>query len=93
MVRGCQRKVIFLKNCESELFSEAYFIINDKANAQTRGEDDMVAEANRIVGENLTMGKKPSPIENLPTPVRFILRHSPAFLLGAFLSALLFIIF
>ena len=24
MVRGCQRKVIFLKNTESKIFSEAY---------------------------------------------------------------------
>ncbi len=93
MVRGCQRKVIFLKNCESELFSEAYFIIDEKAYSSERGENDMIAEANRIVEENLTMGKKTTPLEKLPIPVRFILRHSPAFLLGAFSCALIFLIF
>lgn len=93
MVRGCQRKVIFLKNCESEFFSEAYFIIDEKAYSSRRSEDDMIAEANRIVEENLTMGKKCEPFDKLPTPVRFILRHSPAFLLGAFSCAVLFLIF
>lgn len=93
MVKGCQRKVIFLKNCESELFSEAYFIVNEKAYSPQRSEDDMIAEANRIVEENLTMGKKTTPLEKLPTPVRFVLRHCPAFLLGAFTCAFLFLIF
>ena len=93
MVRGCQRKVIFLKNCESELFSEAYFIIDEKAHSITKCENDMIAEANRIVGENLNVGKKSSPIERAPAPVKFIFKHTPAFLAGMIFCALLFFIF
>ncbi len=47
MLKGCQRKVIVIKNPGSELFEEAYFIVKplDKA----RKESDFLAEANRII--------------------------------------------
>ena len=47
MLKGCQRKVIVIKNPGSELFEEAYFIVKplDKA----KKESDFLAEANRII--------------------------------------------
>lgn len=81
MVRGCQRKVIFLKNTESEIFSEAYFIVDGRS--REVGEADMVREANRIIENNLTAGA--SAIRGkggFRRAMGAIIRGIPAFLLG-----------
>ncbi|MBR2972082.1 MAG: hypothetical protein IKC61_04050 [Clostridia bacterium] len=49
MVRGCQKKIIYLKNTGSEVFDEAYFIVKDNTKCDVMGECDMVEEANRIL--------------------------------------------
>ena len=49
MVRGCEKKVVFLKNTGSEFFEEAYFVLHSACESQ--GGDDMIAEANRIISE------------------------------------------
>lgn len=86
MVRGCQRKVIFLKSTESEIFSEAYFIVDEKATSTS--EADMVREANRIIDENLahttTRGERRRGIGRI---MGAILRGIPAFLIGAGIAA------
>ncbi len=51
--KGAQRRMIFLKNTGSELFESAYFILNENAAVERAGEDDMIREANRIVGANM----------------------------------------
>ena len=82
MVRGCQRKVIFLKNTESKIFSEAYFIVDDRA--RDASESDMVREANRIIDENLAhttvSGERQRGVGRI---LGAILRGIPAFLIGA----------
>ena len=52
MVKGCERRIIHLKNTGSEMFEEAYFILNDKYRREEKC-GDMVKEANRIIEENL----------------------------------------
>lgn len=53
MFKGCQRKIIMLKNTGSGIFDEAYFVIKESAAASMRvSENDMIAEANRILNEN-----------------------------------------
>ena len=47
MIKGCQKKIVFLKDTESELFEEAYFVL--KPTATSKGEEDIVLEATRIV--------------------------------------------
>ena len=48
--KGCYRNMIVLKNTGSDLFEEAYFIINDsKAKNKTATENDMIYEANKII--------------------------------------------
>lgn len=49
--KGCEKRMIMIKNTGSELFEEAYFILNSKTTATTTS-DDMIKEANRIVDEN-----------------------------------------
>jgi hypothetical protein len=51
MVRGCQKKIIYLKNTGSEVFEEAYFLISDKGDTESIDEDDMIEEAGRILDE------------------------------------------
>ena len=51
MVRGCQKKIIYLKNTESGVFDEAYFVVSDSALSSDIDECDMVEEANRILDE------------------------------------------
>ena len=48
-MRGCQKKVIFLKNTGSSLFDEAYFIISREGEKENIGENNMIVEANRII--------------------------------------------
>ncbi|MBE6622393.1 MAG: hypothetical protein E7630_05540 [Ruminococcaceae bacterium] len=52
MIKGTHRHMVILKNTESPLFEEAYFILRDRAEPNDRP-DDMVAEANRIIAANV----------------------------------------
>lgn len=81
MVRGCQRKVIFLKNTESDIFSEAYFIVDERR--PDICEADMIREANRIIEENLARaangGARKKGVARI---ARTLLVSIPAFILG-----------
>ncbi len=52
MVRGYQKRVIFLKNTGSKIFDEAYFVLSDDTSSQGVGEDSMIEEANRILADS-----------------------------------------
>lgn len=52
-MKGCQKKVIFIKNTGSRMFDEAYFIISRKSEDSRIEQDDMVLEANRIIDDSL----------------------------------------
>ena len=53
MVRGCQKKIIYLKNTRSDIFDEAYFVIKEDMIERMPADDtDMVKEASRIIDEN-----------------------------------------
>ena len=93
MVRGCQRKVIFLKNTESKIFSEAYFIVGDKATDIC--EADMIREANRIIEENLARGAserfgRKRGISRLFTA---LVKGIPAFILGGAIATVICLVF
>ena len=50
MVRGCQRKIYVVKNPESPLFEEAYFILKQNLPRKTEvSPNEMAEEAKRIV--------------------------------------------
>lgn len=51
MIKGCQKRVLWVKNIESECFDGAFFIVSDKSTDKPRTETSMVAEANRIISE------------------------------------------
>ena len=52
-MRGYQKKVIYLKNMESDLFEEAYFVIKDSIVGSQGTTESLVDEANRIIKENI----------------------------------------
>ncbi len=61
LYKGCEKRMIKVKNTGSELFEEAYFILNNKNSARV-SHTDMIKEANRLVSENtiaLPIPKKP----------------------------------
>jgi hypothetical protein len=94
MVRGCQRRVIFLKNTNSRVFSEAYFIIDDRTITRGMSEADMVTEANRIINESLAARADISePRTTVSRALNFVLRHLPAFLIGVGCTLLFTFIF
>ncbi len=49
-MRGYQKRVVFLKNPESDIFEEAYFII--KGDIGEPVSDEIVSEACRIINKN-----------------------------------------
>ncbi|MBQ4562807.1 MAG: hypothetical protein IJA55_10815 [Clostridia bacterium] len=49
--KGCEKRMIMLKNTGSDLFEEAYFILSNKKNMGL-SRNDMIKEANRIISEN-----------------------------------------
>ena len=55
MIKGAQRRVIVVKMADSRVFEEAYFVMRGE---QTACGGDMVAEANRIIEENLPVAQK-----------------------------------
>lgn len=48
--KGCQKKMILLRDPSGSFFEEAYFILRDDLPPHT-AETDMVREANRIIHE------------------------------------------
>ncbi len=57
MIKGCQKKIIHLKNTESPYFEEAYFILRDDDSAKV-SENDMIKEALRIAESTCAFPKK-----------------------------------
>lgn len=81
-LKGTEKRIICLKSSDSRLFCEAFFVLRE--DAAVGGESDMLAEANRILDEHLFVS---------PKRRARILSLSLAFLLGAALAALLFLLF
>ena len=55
--KGCEKRMIMLKNTGSDLFEEAYFILNTKRSSQV-STCDMIKEANRIIADNQMIPKR-----------------------------------
>ena len=80
MLRGCQKKVIHLKNTESDIFDEAIFLVSDTVRENLRDED-FIKEANRIISENVIQREKREKI-NIKLGLVFFLLGALAFGLG-----------
>ena len=58
MLGGCQRKMFYIKDTKSRLFCEAYFILRDGADMSYVCENDLAAEADRILREKFPSKKR-----------------------------------
>ena len=85
MVRGYQRRMVFLKNTGSKIFDEAYFVLSEEASALSVGKDDMIEEAKRIVEENLISKDTPSK-KGFRGVFFYLLKRLPFVFLGALIA-------
>ena len=63
MIKGCEKRVVWLRNTDSEVFDQAYFILSDAAYEKKKSEGDIVSEAKRIIGQAPISGwwEEPTP--------------------------------
>ncbi|MBE6615888.1 MAG: hypothetical protein E7631_11370 [Ruminococcaceae bacterium] len=78
MIRGCQKRVYYLKNPNSPLFAEAYFILKGEKTPAPK-ETEMAEEARRIV-ENF---ENPGSRKPYPSPPFCAGQKIGAFMVGA----------
>ncbi len=54
MLKGCQKRVIWVRNTDSKWFDEAYFILSENTLNEKKApsESDMLREANRIIAQS-----------------------------------------
>ncbi len=84
MIRGCEKRIYYLKNTDSELFDEAYLILRRGVGASCATPRELEREAMRIVRG----GDDERRVPTVGTGGRL-----RAFILGAALSALIFGVF
>ena len=56
MIKGCEKRVVWLRNTESDIFEQAYFILSEASRGKSCTESDIVAEAKRIIGRTPVSG-------------------------------------
>ena len=86
-MKGYQRKVIHIKNTGSYLFDEAYFVLSRDGEDLQLDEDDMVAEANRIINDKSYKGIRRGIFIRYK---RQIISLSIGIMIGALVSLLVF---
>ena len=57
MLGGCQKKMYYVRNTGSRLFTEAYFVLRAGADYAVC-ENDLAAEADRIIRQRFPVGKR-----------------------------------
>ncbi len=53
MIKGCAKRVVVVRDIDSNFFEEAFFIVKQGSNTAKSGEGDFINEANRIVKYDL----------------------------------------
>ena len=88
VVRGCQKRIVYLKSTGSEVFSDAYFVVRDNALSDIC-ECDMVKEANKILDECVSLDEKMSLGQ---TVFEIVKRKIIPFLLGTVVGMIIVIL-
>lgn len=90
MIKGCERRIIYIRDTESPIFKEAYFILRDGASPKRK--DDMVAEAMRIIRERSVGSPSEKKRRKTLSPRPFVLgvlSGIGVFALGLFITMLI----
>ena len=53
MLKGAQKQLIVIRTVNSPYFDEAYFVLRREISPKVRSHSDILAEANRILEENI----------------------------------------
>ncbi len=88
MVRGYQKRVVHLKNTESDAFDEAFFLVSAEGREMCEGE--LLREANRIVAE-CSSGKTKRRLK-IGRLLCVALTHALMLLIGAVIGAMFVIL-
>jgi hypothetical protein len=80
-MRGCQKKVVFVKNTGSDFFEEAYFVLKEEEKLGEISHATMVEEAKRIIDESLGKRKRRFFIFRFKTLFVFLLGFVLSFVL------------
>ena len=59
MIKGCTKRVIVVRDIESNFFDEAFFIVKSGSSKRVASESDYINEASRIVKSDLPVDSKP----------------------------------
>ena len=78
VVRGCQKKIVYLKSTGSDVFTDAYFVVRDNA-LENISECEMIKEANRILDECISID---GGICKRQLVISFVKKNTIPFLLG-----------
>ena len=56
MTRGCEKRIIHIRETNSALFEEAYFVLRSDVTKkrQAHSEDQMIKEADRLIKDSLS---------------------------------------
>ena len=91
MIKGCQKRAVFVKNTGSSIFEGAYFILKDKYSEEALSDMNIVSEANRIIEENSDFlpQRKRGPKALLKGFISGIRKRVPVFLVGVIFGIVL----
>ena len=48
MIRGCQKKILFVEGNENSPFETAYFVLRKDAESRASGEDDTISKSKHL---------------------------------------------
>ena len=57
LIKGCKKRVIYIKNTDSRMFEEAFLVLRCDEDAKNYTDRSMIAEAERIVGGDEAEGR------------------------------------
>lgn len=72
MIGGYQRKMYYIRDTRSRVFKEAYFVLREGAEADPVCENDLAAEADRILREHFPRGKRKKKLPKYFPAIMFV---------------------
>lgn len=73
MIKGCQKRMIFVKNTGSDIFDEAYFVLKKDVPYEEGFEEDIVRTATAIINQNPFRKRLEKPKKNLSSFFCFLI--------------------
>ncbi len=88
MIKGCTKRVVVVKDVQSDIFEEAYFILRPKSEKSKAkaSRTDIITEANRLVLDNPGSSESPGITLCKEQKIARLIRDFLFFVSGAALS-------